>query len=78
MAFSEIIFNSSNKTRPFWRLMLFLIIAFAINIPLQLGLQQILDQSNLRGFFSASIYFIAVVCSLFIQIKSLERSSFNK
>ena len=78
MTFSKIIFNSSEKIRPLWRLILFLLIAFAINIPLQMGLQKILNQGNLRGVFSGSIYFISVALSLLIQIKFLDKSSFNK
>lgn len=78
MTFSKIIFNSSNKSRAIWRLVLFLLIAFGINVPLQIGLQAVLDQGNLRGVLSGTIYFISVVFSLFIQIKFLDRSSFKK
>ncbi len=78
MAFTKIIFNSANRIRPIWRLILFLLIAFAINIPLQMGLQKISDKSNLRGIFSGSIYFISIALSLFIQIKFLDRSSLKK
>jgi membrane protease YdiL (CAAX protease family) len=73
-----LIFNSSNKVRPIWRLILFLLVTFAINIPLQMGLQKILDQSLLRGVLSGSIYFISVIVSLFIQIKFPDKSSFKK
>jgi len=74
----KIIFNLKGKIRPIWRLFLFLSITFLINIPLQLGLQKVLDQSLLRGCLSASIYLISVVFSLFIQIKFLDKSSFKK
>ncbi|MDF2451041.1 MAG: hypothetical protein K0S26_545 [Bacteroidota bacterium] len=76
--FTKIIFNSANKIRPIWRLILFLLIAFAINIPLQMGLRQILNQGILRGLLSGTIYFISVVLSLLIQIKFLDKSSFKK
>ena len=74
----KIIFNSSNKIRPIWRLFLFLLITFIINIPLQVGLQKILDQGLLRGYISSSIYLMSVLISLFIQIKFLDKSSFKK
>ncbi|MFY7670782.1 type II CAAX prenyl endopeptidase Rce1 family protein [Tenacibaculum sp. MEBiC06402] len=74
----KIIYNSKNKIRPIWRLLLFLVITFIINIPLQLALQEFLDSSLLRGVISASIYLISVVFSLFVQIKYLEKSSFKK
>ncbi|WP_438422924.1 lysostaphin resistance A-like protein [Aquimarina macrocephali] len=75
---NKIIFNSKNKVRPIWRLLLFLFITFAINIPLQIGLQKILDQSLFRGYISGSIYFVSVLLSLFVQIKYLDKSSFEK
>ncbi|WP_024771141.1 CPBP family intramembrane glutamic endopeptidase [Aquimarina macrocephali] len=75
---NKIIFNSKNKIRPIWRLLLFLFITFAINIPLQIGLQKILDQSLFRGYISGSIYFVSVLLSLFVQIKYLDKSSFEK
>jgi membrane protease YdiL (CAAX protease family) len=78
MTKNVIIFNSSSKIRPIWRLLLFLVITFAINIPLQLLLQKALGQSLLRGVLSGSIYFISVILSLLIQIKFLDRSSFKK
>ncbi|TCI93636.1 CPBP family intramembrane glutamic endopeptidase [Tenacibaculum sp. M341] len=74
----KIIFNSKDRVRPIWRLFLFLILTFLINIPLQLILQQLLDQSLLRGYISASMYLISVVFSLFIDIKFLDKSSFKK
>ncbi|MBA3682592.1 MAG: CPBP family intramembrane metalloprotease [Bacteroidetes bacterium] len=43
-----------------------------------MGLQKILNQSLLRGVLSGSIYFISVILSLLIQIKFLDRSSFEK
>jgi membrane protease YdiL (CAAX protease family) len=78
MTNSIIIFNSSSKIRPIWRLILFLLITFAINIPLQMGLQKALSQSLLRGVISGSIYFISVILSLLIQVKFLDKSSFRK
>ncbi|WP_271766210.1 CPBP family intramembrane glutamic endopeptidase [Aquimarina algiphila] len=74
----KIIFNSKNRIRPIWRLFLFLSITFLINIPLQLGLQEVLNQGLLRGSISASIYLLSVVLSLYIQIKFLDKSSFKK
>ncbi|WP_298416708.1 CPBP family intramembrane glutamic endopeptidase [uncultured Kordia sp.] len=74
----KIIFNSKDKIRPIWRLILFLLITFLVNIPLQLVLQEVLSQSLLRGIISASIYLMSVVFSLLIQIKFLEKSSFKK
>lgn len=75
----KIIFNSLNKTRPIWRLLLFILITFLINIPLQILLQKImLQQGLLRGYISASIYFLSVIFSLYIQIKYLDKSSFKK
>lgn len=75
---NKIIFNSKNNIRPIWRLLLFLFITFAINIPLQIGLQKILDQSLFRGYISGSIYFVSVLLSLFVQIRYLDKSSFEK
>ncbi|MFD0964981.1 CPBP family intramembrane glutamic endopeptidase [Pseudofulvibacter geojedonensis] len=74
----KIIFNSNKKVRPLWRLILFIAITFLINIPLQLGLQKILDQSLIRGCISGSIYLFSVLTSLYIQIKYLDKSSFKK
>lgn len=74
----KIIYNSNNNIRPIWRIILFILIVFAINIPLQVGLQKVLDQSLLRGYISGSIYFICVILSLFIQIKFIDKSSFKK
>lgn len=74
----KIIFNSNQNIRPIWRILLFIVVIFAINIPLQIGLQKILDQSLLRGYISASIYFACVIFSLFIQIKFIDKSSFKK
>jgi CAAX protease family protein len=75
---NKIIFNSSKNIRPIWRFLLFLLITFTINIPLQIGLQKILNESLFRGYLSGSIYFIAVLISLFVQIKFLDKSSFEK
>ncbi|WP_420575034.1 CPBP family intramembrane glutamic endopeptidase [Kordia sp.] len=74
----NIIFNSRDRIRPIWRLLLFLVITFLINIPLQILLQEVLNQSLLRGIISASIYLISVVLSLFVQINFLDKSSFKK
>lgn len=74
----KIICNAKGNVRPVWRLFLFLLVTFLINIPLQLTLQEILDESLLRGCISASIYLIAVVFSLYLQIKFLDKSSFKK
>lgn len=75
---NKIIYNRNNKIRPLWRLVFFLALTFAINIPLQMGLQKILTQGNVRGAISVFIYFISVLFSLFVQIKFLEKSSFKK
>lgn len=74
----KIIFNSNNNIRPIWRIFLFLLITFLINIPLQLGLQKVFNQSFLRGYISGSIYLVCVILSLFIQIKYIDKSSFKK
>lgn len=74
----KIIFNSNNKVRPLWRLLLFVIITFLINIPLQMGLQKILEQGLIRGCISGTIYLFSVLTSLYIQIKYLDKSSFKK
>lgn len=74
----KIIFNSNHKLRPIWRLSLFLVITFLINIPLQLLLQNILSQGLVRGFISASIYFLSFLFSLYLQVKFIEKSSFEK
>ena len=74
----EIIFNSNNNIRPIWRIILFLLVTFLINIPLQLGLQKVLNQSFFRGYISGSIYLISVILSLYIQIKFIDKSSFKK
>lgn len=74
----NIFFNSKGKIRPIWRLFIFLLVVFLMNIPLQIGLQKILNQSLLRGYLSASIYLVCILFSLFIQIKFLDKSSFKK
>jgi hypothetical protein len=78
MTFSKIIFNSTGKVRPIWRLILFLVITFAINIPLQMGLHAVLEQGILRGMLSASSYLLSAGLGLFIDIKFLDKSSFKK
>ncbi len=74
----KIIYNSINKVRPIWRLVIFILITFSINIPLQIILQKLLGQGLLRGYISGSIYFLSVLISLYIQIKYLDKSSFKK
>lgn len=74
----KIFFNSKNKIRPIWRLFIFIAVTFLINIPLQIGLQKVLNQGLIRGSISASIYFISVLFSLYIQIKFIDKSSFKK
>ena len=74
----KIIYNSFNKVRPIWRLVLFILITFLINIPLQILLQRVMNQSLLRGYISGSIYFLSVLISLYIQVKYLDKSSFKK
>lgn len=74
----KIIFNSLNKVRPIWRLVLFIVVTFSINIPLQILLQNVMEQGLLRGYISAAIYFLSVVFSLYTQIKYLDKSSFKK
>ena len=74
----KIIFNSNQKVRPIWRLSLFLVVTFLVNIPLQLVLQNILSQGLIRGFISASIYFLSFLFSLYLQIKYIDKSSFEK
>ncbi|WP_299105904.1 CPBP family intramembrane glutamic endopeptidase [uncultured Tenacibaculum sp.] len=74
----NLIFNSLNKVRPLWRLVIFLSITFLINIPLQILLQSLMPQGFLRGYVSASIYLLSVLTSLYIQVKYLDKSSFKK
>lgn len=74
----KIIYNSINKVRPIWRLVIFILITFSINIPLQIILQKLLGQGLLRGYISGSLYFLSVLISLYIQIKYLDKSSFKK
>ncbi|HYC87311.1 MAG TPA: CPBP family intramembrane glutamic endopeptidase [Chryseosolibacter sp.] len=51
---------------------------FGINIPLQLTLQSILPDSLLRGFISGSIFLIAIIVSLYLQTKFIEKRPFGK
>ncbi len=74
----KIIFNSLGKVRPIWRLLIFVFITFLINIPLQVVLQKLMDPGLLRGGVSATIYFVSVLASLYIQIRYFDRSSFGK
>lgn len=75
---SRIFFNANQNVRLIWRFLLFIIVVFLLNIPLQLGLQEILAEGLLRGYVSASIFFISILFSLYVQVKFLDKSSFKK
>lgn len=75
---NRIIFNANMNVRLLWRFLFFIVIIFILNTPLQVVLQRLLDEGLLRGYISASIFFLSLLLSLYVQIKFFDRSSFMK
>jgi uncharacterized protein len=71
-------YNKQQRLRIFWRLLLFIVLTFIINIPLQLLLQALLPEGLLRGYISASIFLAAIMVSLYLQARFIEKLSFTK
>lgn len=74
----KIFINANNKVRLIWKFLLFVLIMLLIAVPLQLGLREILDKGLIRGNLSAFIAVLATSVSLFVLIRFVERSSFEK
>ncbi|MEP4091612.1 CPBP family intramembrane glutamic endopeptidase [Reichenbachiella sp.] len=74
----KLFFNSNQKVRIIWKFFLFLLLLILISAPLQIGLREVLDKGLMRGNLSALINVCAVVGSLYVLIKYIERSSFEK
>lgn len=72
-----IFFNRQKQVRIIWRIALFVVITFAINIPLQLLLQSILEEGLIRGYLSASCFFGSMLTSLLIQTRVVMRTSLS-
>lgn len=73
-----IFFNANDKVRLIWKFLLFIVVMILIAAPLQIGLREILDQGLTRGNLSALIGVLATLGSLFILIRYVEHSSFEK
>jgi len=74
----NLFFNKQKRTRIFWRLLFFIISTFAINIPLQILLQEVLSEGLLRGYISASIFLVSIIISLYLQARLIEKTPFAK
>ncbi len=74
----NLFYNKQQRLRIFWRLLIFIVLTFAINIPLQLLLQKILSEGLLRGYISASIFLAAILASLYLQARLIEKVSLTK
>lgn len=73
---STLLFNQSGALRIIWRMLLFIIIAFGVNIPMQIALRNVLDQGILRGFLSSSIFLLSVLVAYRIEVKRFGQSTF--
>lgn len=71
-------FNSQGRLRTTWRLLAFIAFTFALNIPLQTLLQQVLQEGLLRGYLSASIFLFSALISLYAQTRFLEKVPISK
>jgi uncharacterized protein len=74
----NLFYNKQQRLRIFWRLLFFIVLTFAINIPLQLLLQKALPEGLLRGYLSASIFLASILVSLYLHAKLLEKTPFTK
>lgn len=74
----NLFFNKQQHPRILWRLLFFIVLTFAINIPLQLLLQEMLSEGLLRGYVSASIFLLSIMASLYLQVRLLEKITFAK
>ncbi|MEP2025706.1 MAG: CPBP family intramembrane glutamic endopeptidase [Reichenbachiella sp.] len=74
----KLLFNSKGKVRIIWRLLSFIIIVGLLSSPFQMGLRKILDEGLLRTNLSRIVSFLAIVGSLYVQVKYIDRSSFGK
>ena len=73
-----IFLNSEQQVRLIWRFLLFVVVIFALNIPLQLGIRRLFEPSLFRGNLSGLTGFICVVFSLYLSITYIDKSSFKK
>lgn len=69
-------YNQSNSLRIVWRMLLFILIAFGINIPVQIVLGNVLEQGLLRGLLSSSAFLFSVFIAYRVEVKKFAHSTF--
>lgn len=74
----KIFFNSNDNVRIIWKFVLFVFVFLLIATPLQMGLRAFMDKGLMRGNLFALINVTAVFGSLYVLIRYVEKSSFEK
>lgn len=75
---TQIFLNPATRWRLIFRVLFFFGVFLLFNIPLQMGLQEMLPSGILRSNLSTSIVFFSVMVSLYAQVKYFDKTSFDK